>query len=214
MSVGEILRKTFVPAIDGTAPVAGPLSEGGGVIPLAAFPADGVEHYLKKLGAQQRHRLSRAEIGEALARLAYTGYDKILQQYLGRFWSADYGLIWRAPPQSSSGTWHHDNVGHRVKIFVILANDSPENGTQFMPFTHRTRWTSFSGRLAAPDGQPLFVRQQRGDVLMFDTNMMHRGMYTPYERIILQVEFTNILKSFFVPGQIGRYFRGRFESAA
>ena len=37
--------------------------------------------------------------------------------------------------------------------------------------------------------------------------MMHRGMYSPNERIILQVEFTNILKSFLVPGQVGRFLR-------
>jgi hypothetical protein len=212
MSVGEIIRRTFVPVIDVTAPLEGPLSDGGGAIGLPAFPQEGVDYYLRKLGDAQRRRFSRPEIDEIMHKLEYTGIQSILDRYLGRFWSADYAAIWRAPPQSTSGTWHHDNVGNRVKVFVILANDSPDNGTQFMPFTHKTRWTSFSGRLAPPDGEALRLRQSPGDVLLFDTNMMHRGMYTPQERIILQVEFTNILKSFLVAGQVGRYFRGRYET--
>jgi hypothetical protein len=212
MSIGEVLRKTFVPVIDRTAPLQGPLAKAGGVMPLPSFPRAGVDYYLGKLGSARRLRFSRDEIRDVLKRLEYTDLPQILAGYLGPMWSADYGAIWRSPPQSTSGTWHHDNVGHRVKVFVILANESPQNGTEFMPFTHGHRWTSFAGRLAAPEATPLFLRQQAGDVLLFDTNMMHRGMYTPKERIILQVEFTNLLKSFLVPGQVGRYLRSRFET--
>jgi hypothetical protein len=94
---------------------------------------------------------------------------------------------------------------------VVLGNESEENGTEFIPHTNTTRWRSFSGRLPAPDSGGEFVRQQRGDILLFDTNVVHRGRYSAHERIILQIEFSNIFKSFVVFGQCGRFFRARFE---
>jgi len=214
MRPGETLRKIFVPAIDRTAPLSGPIAAAGGVLRLAPLPPQRLRYYQSKLGARQRYRMSRAEIKQLLDDLAAQNIGVLLKEYLGRYWSADYGLIWRAPPQSSSGEWHHDNVGHRLKIFIVLENESEQNGTEFIPFTHRTRWTTFSGRMDAPSQRPCFEVQRPGDVLLFDTNALHRGVYSPKGRTILQVEFTHILKSFLVPGQCGRYFRDRLARSA
>lgn len=211
MPIGETLRKNFIPVIDRTAPLRGPLAAAGGVLRLGAFPAADIEFYLAKLASATRYRLSRAEIRELLHRLSRYQLRPLLNQYLGRLWSADYAAVWRAPGQSSSGQWHHDNVGNRVKLFVVLANDSAENGTEFVPNTHTTRWQVFTGRPSPPAAGGHFVAQQRGDVLLFDTNVLHRGCYSPLERIVLQLEFSSILKSFVVFGQCGRFFRARYE---
>jgi hypothetical protein len=211
LGVGERLRRTFIPLIDRTAPLCGPLAEAGGVLALGRVPEAEIEYYLRKLGDAGRHPLSRPEIRELLRKLAPYNMATLLRQYLGPLWSADYGLIWRSAQQSTSGQWHHDNVGNRVKLFVVLRNESEENGTEFVVNTHATQWSSFTGRLPAPEGGAAFVRQQRGDMLVFDTNVVHRGRYSAQERIILQLEFSNIFKSFVVFGQCGRYFRARFE---
>jgi hypothetical protein len=211
LGVGERLRRTFIPLIDRTAPLRGPLAQAGGVLALGRVPEPEIEHYLRKLGDAGRYRLTRSEISELLRNLAPYKITTLLKQYLGPLWSADHALIWRSAQQSTSGEWHHDNVGNRVKLFVVLRNESEENGTEFVVNTHGTRWRSFTGRMPAPEGGAAFVRQRRGDMLVFDTNVLHRGRYSAQERIILQLEFSNIFKSFVVFGQCGRYFRARFE---
>jgi hypothetical protein len=213
LGLGERLRRTFVPLIDRTAPLRGALADAGGVLSLGTFPDNDIRYYLHKLSGVQRYRLNRAEISELVGRLSQYQLAQLLSDYLGPLWSADYGLIWRAPKQSSSGEWHHDNVGNRVKVFVVLENASDTNGTEFVVNTHTTRWQSFTGRLPAPEGGGLSVPQRRGDVLVFDTNVVHRGTYSASERIILQLEFSSIFKSFVVFGQCGRFFRTRFEQA-
>jgi hypothetical protein len=211
LGVGESLRKTFIPIIDRTAPLRGPLADAGGVLALGSFAEADIEFYLHKLASAPRYRLNRPEIRELLRKLAPLKVRDILKGYLGPLWSADYAVIWRSSQQSTSGDWHHDNVGNRVKLFAILGNESEQNGTEFVVDTHRTKWRSFTGRLPAPERGGAFLRQQRGDVLIFDTNLVHRGRYTAHERIILQLEFSNIFKSFVVFGQCGRFFRSRFE---
>lgn len=211
IGIGEALRRTVIPIIDRSTPLRGPLAEAGGVLALGTFLDKEIAFYLQKLSNARRYRLSRSEIRELLRKLSQYKVPGILSDYLGPLWSADYAAIWRSPGQSTSGQWHHDNVGHRVKVFVVLANESDENGTEFIVNTYRTRWRSFTGRLPAPDGSAEFVRQRRGDVLIFDTNVVHRGRYSPQERIILQIEFSSIFKSFFVFGQCGRFFRAKFE---
>lgn len=211
MGIGEVLRRTMIPIIDRSAPLRGPLAEAGGVLTLGSFPEGDIDYYLHKLADARRYRLTRPEIGELVRKLSRHDIGRLLDAYLGPLWSADYALVWRAPGQSSSGQWHHDNVGNRVKLFVVLANESDDNGTEFIPHTNRTRRRSFTGRLAEPEAPARFVCQRRGDVLIFDTNVAHRGRYSPQERIILQIEFSNILKSFFVFGHCGRYLRARLE---
>jgi hypothetical protein len=209
--IGETLRRTLIPVIDRTAPLRGRLAEAGGLLALGTFSEPLVEFYLSKLGDAARYRLRRAEIRALLGDLAQYRVADLLNDYLGPLWSADYAAVWRSPAQSTSGQWHHDNVGNRVKLFVVLANASEGNGTEFIVNSHTTRWPSFSGRLTAPAGGGRFVPQRRGDVLIFDTNAAHRGHYTAQERIILQLEFSSIFKSFFMLGQCGRFFRARFE---
>jgi hypothetical protein len=211
LGVGERLRRAFIPLIDRTAPLRGRLAAAGGVLELGKFPDAEIDYYLGRLSSTGRYRLTRSEISELLAKFSQHNLSALLTDYLGPFWSADYAAIWRSPAQSSSGEWHHDNVGNRVKVFAVLANESEENGTEFIPHTHRTRWRSFTGRPPAPEHGGAFMRQQRGDVLVFDTNVFHRGRYSPKERVILQVEFSHILKSFVAFGQCGRFFRERFE---
>jgi hypothetical protein len=213
MAIGELIRQTFVPAIDRLAPLGGQLSESGGLIQLGRLPQSDIEFYKEKLGDLRRYRLSRREIQELMFKLSGFNLNKLLDDYFGALWWVDYGLIWRAPPQSTSGQWHHDNVGNRVKLFFILANDSTDNGTEVISHSNKVHHKVFTGRYEIPNSRPIFVQQTPGDVVLFDTNAIHRGLYSTSERMIVQLEFSNVLKSFLVPGQVGRFFRGRYENA-
>ena len=97
LSPGEIMRRVFIPLIDHTAPLAGPVGEAGGVLSLGQLAPALVIYYLDKLSTRNRYRLSRAEIGELLRALESRNVKSLLRHYLGRLWSADYGIIWRAP---------------------------------------------------------------------------------------------------------------------
>lgn len=106
--------------------------------------------------------------------------------------------------QSYSGSWHTDNVGNRLKLFLCLdgrgdvatAYVAGSNRGKFWPslrdfarFDHRS---DFSAR---PDETRLDHRT--GDISMFDTNGLHRGVYDNQHsaRTTLQIEFADRDKS-------------------
>ena len=198
MRLGEGLRRALIPVIDRTAPLRGRLAQAGGVLPLGRFPEAEIDCYLHKLSTRGRYRLSRGEIRELL--LKTSGYSvrallTIISGHGGRRTMRQSGALRgsRAPGNGPR------KVGNRVKLFMDMGNESEENGTEFVPHTNRTRWRTFTGRLAAPERGGWFVPQRRGDVLIFDTNVVHRGRYSGSERVILQVEFSSIFKK---PGSV------------
>ena len=211
MGVGEGLRRALIPVIDRTAPLRGRLAQAGGVLPLGKFPEAEIDYYLHKLSTartlspEPRGNPRAATEAFAIRRACASGR-------LSR--TVVVGGLCGSVALSAAvelREWHHDNVGNRVKLFVVLGNESEENGTEFVPHTNRTRWRTFTGRLAAPERGGWFVPQRRGDVLIFDTNVVHRGRYSGSERVILQVEFSSIFKK---PGSVRalrRYFRSRLE---
>ena len=210
LRLGEGLRRALIPVIDRAAPLRGRLAQAGGVLPLGRFPEAEIDCYLHKLSTRGRYRLTRRKFASCCRSFHNTAcvlFLTIISGHGGRRTMRES----RSPRQSISGEWHHDNVGNRVKLFVVLGNESDENGTEFVPHTHKTRWRSFTGRQTAPDRGGWFVPQRRGDVLIFDTNVVHRGRYSGSERIILQIEFSSIFKSLLPFGHCGRYFRGRLE---
>ena len=131
LRLGEGLRRALIPVIDRAAPLRGRLAQAGGVLPLGRFPEAEIDCYLHKLSTRGRYRLTRAEIRELLPKFSQYGVRPLLNDYLGPWWSADYAAVWRSPRQSISGEWHHDNVGNRVKLFVVLATSrTKRNGVR------------------------------------------------------------------------------------
>jgi len=93
---------------------------------------------------------------------------------------------------SVSEGWHDDNVGYRLKVFMVFDVEGQPSGTVVVP-TDRPKLYSvrlldevlrMAGR-PQMDQRPSAVRvgYRRGDCLVFDTNIPHRGDYSSGEGI-------------------------------
>lgn len=106
--------------------------------------------------------------------------------------------------QSVSGSWHTDNVGHRLKLFFCIEGygDVPtcyRPGSNRKPYRpsirqHRRFFGSFDFS-HRPD--EIRLDHTTGDITLFDTNGQHRGVYDEHhrKRIVLQIEFADRRKS-------------------
>jgi len=130
----------------------------------------------------------------------------IFQSYIGSK-TFEYSELWEAPSSSSSGVWHHDSVGHRVKVFVSLSDASDNLGTQIIPNTHKMCYQDYNHtRLKVSkknEAEAQLITMNRRDVLIFDTNAIHRGVYGKRTRIVHQFELCTGLKGKMLPGHIG-----------
>lgn len=89
--------------------------------------------------------------------------------------------------KSGSEGWHDDNVGYRLKVFMVFDTEGTPSGTIIIPASRPKIYAvslmdelvRMLGRpdLGARDGQ-LRVDYTAGDCLVFDTNLAHRGDYS------------------------------------
>jgi len=116
---------------------------------------------------------------------------QIVKGYLGP--DATIGFVeafrLRANPDTEeypSGVWHHDRVGKRLKLFVLLHDVLEGSGrpTQIIEGSHHSLYyshTVFTARLKPPhairQGNVVKLAGRRGDAYLFDTNALHRGSY-------------------------------------
>lgn len=87
---------------------------------------------------------------------------------------------------NSSEGWHDDNVGYRVKVFMVFDTEGTPSGTVVVPterphlYQVRT-WDEISRFLFKPKSDDregaVRVGYAPGDCLVFDTNIPHRGDY-------------------------------------
>ena len=153
-----------------------------------------------------------------LASLAYDAIDYFkldIIQYLGADCRLDdLYCSWFNPQRASiknvSGGWHDDNCGHRLKIFICIKGDGstptvilPESNRR--PYSFRSsefiRFFGYADQRSLPG--EVFLRYKTGDIAMFDTNGLHRGLYeeTASERVVLIAEFMNRQKSNKISGK-------------
>lgn len=93
---------------------------------------------------------------------------------------------------SVSEGWHDDNVGYRLKLFMVFDADGHPSGTVVIP-TERPHLykVSLFDELARMFGKPKketreqeqTISYQPGDCLLFDTNLSHRGDYSTAEGV-------------------------------
>ena len=104
---------------------------------------------------------------------------------------------------------HHDSVGHRLKLFVPL-----EMGwtTYFLKDSHTIRHLSDSSqdkalrmRLTEDIGKKMDkIKLEFGDLLLFDTNGLHKGhVENGYRGSVLVFEFSHYLKGSW-QGKVGK----------
>ncbi|MCL7406799.1 hypothetical protein MWN63_12485 [Paradonghicola geojensis] len=93
---------------------------------------------------------------------------------------------------SVSEGWHDDNVGYRLKLFMVFDADGHPSGTVVIPTERPHLYTvSLLDELGRMLGKPKKenreqeqrVSYQAGDCLLFDTNIPHRGDYSAAEGV-------------------------------
>lgn len=144
---------------------------------------------------------------------------EIIKGYLGH--QARFDRLWcyRIPSSMQqkglSGEWHHDRVGKRLKMFVLLHDvGMDDRPMQIVKGSHKVQQRKFGYRGSRLDvlGRSLdsndisYVTGTKGDVIIFDTNSMHRADWSGGKghRDVLSFEFAdrnkgNILRKLNMP---------------
>lgn len=126
----------------------------------------------------------------------------------------DVRVFWYVPSRarrlSISGGWHDDNCGHRLKLYICLQGDG-RTPTVFLPDSHRRKYRFRLAELRRFFGYPdmgcrpgeVYLRYRTGDVALFDTHGLHRGLYEEpaSERTTIVVEFINRHKANRISGK-------------
>ena len=114
---------------------------------------------------------------------------------------------------NDSGLYHHDSVGHRLKLFIpINEKGNIDYPTYYLGGSNLKEWKSYSNSVknGARISEEIINNWKEvsaivpfGGRYIFDTNGIHRGEYTVSNefRAILQFEFSAIENLGF--GQIG-----------
>ena len=144
------------------------------------------------------------------AALAYVGYGAKL----------DFAALFRTynTDAISSGLAHHDSVGRRVKLYVVLGDNSRKMGekpprtmvvkdTSSLRLSYENSKVVDGKRVNLPkNAQAAEITSRQGSVYAFDTNLLHWGDYQGRETIYrdtLQLEFSNVIKGHLIKGDIG-----------
>ena len=128
--------------------------------------------------------------------------ERVVKSYLGHNARLDDMYIKSVKDglSSLSEGWHDDNVGYRLKLFMVFDVEKIPSGTVLIPRNrpnlYRVRfWDEIlrSIKLKHTDKRVEEIRidYQAGDCLLFDTNLSHRGDYSTTEgtRYCLIAEF-------------------------
>ena len=209
--LGKYYQQFFVNFGDSRATLNGVLGENGFTIIPDYFQGD---DYLK-LQDVSNSLLGSEESQDILMKFPFLAkplFDqnviKIIHDYLGSFAVLDYvsGRRFLASGNKSDD-WHHDSVGHRIKIFMCINDQNETTHTKIVPATHRYKYSNYQQRKLTSEeiengGRIKTVIGKKNDLIIFDTNIMHKGVYSDTPREIVQFEFSDIRKSF-LKGHVG-----------
>jgi hypothetical protein len=149
-------------------------------------------------------------INGTAAKIIRTTIDLYLHDmkvYLGPSLRLDNYYFHGTTPVSSrsvSSSWHTDNVGHRIKMFITLHSDG-ETPTAYIPGSNRKLFRMPVAEQLRFFGIPDYrkkrheelIRHEVGSVALLDTNGLHRGVYeaSPFQRLCFVIEFINRKKA-------------------
>lgn len=111
----------------------------------------------------------------------------------------------------NSQLWHHDSVGHRLKLFIALNSGwttyvlkkSHFNKNIFNSSLTKDQRTKLSEKMDNHENAARFDLN-RGDWIIFDTNAFHKGhTEANYSGEIIAFEFSNKLKKSWM-GKVGK----------
>ena len=149
-------------------------------------------------------------------------YSPVIQNIVFNYLGSDarFDRLWcyRIPDSMNqdglSGDWHHDRVGKRLKMFVLLHDVGPDDRPmQIIAGSHRDQKRNYGFRASRLNSQLNLSEEKvnlvigkQGDVIFFDTNSLHRADWSSgrSHRDVLSFEFavkqkSNILSKFSMP---------------
>jgi len=197
----KILNTLYIRAVDLTSPCRGKLG------------SEGFYHYKGFFGSEEMPKLedlcgnlTEDNDHDILVRYPFLcriflcpDILGIVNSYLGKFAQLDYAsakVMQLGKPASPD--WHHDSIGHRIKIFVCVNDQTESACTEVIPGSHRRRYSDYNQSVVEPRSDELRrsrkLMGKKGDLLIFDTNLLHRGLYDESPRHLVQIEFSNRLK--------------------
>ncbi len=202
--LGKYYQQFFVNFGDSRATLSGALGENGFTIIHDYFQGD---DYLK-LQDVSNSLIGSEESQDILMKFPFLEkplFDqnviKIIRDYLGPHAVLDYvsGRRFLASGNKSDD-WHHDSVGHRIKIFMCINDQNETTHTKVVQATHRIKYSNYQQRKLSHEdieksGKVITIIGKKNDLIIFDTNMMHKGVYSDVPREIVQFEFSDIRKS-------------------
>lgn len=148
-----------------------------------------------------------------------------IQNYLGKSSFLD-GINWMETDakkshnklkQSNSISWHTDNVGNRLKVFLCIEGDGSQP-TLIVPDKNRIpslakcffttfmeAFRRFGIRNKINISNSIEIKHFTGSANIFDTQLLHRGKYEQsyIKRVLLSLEFSNSIKHKISRGPIG-----------
>lgn len=210
-TIVNTLNNRIIRDADSFAPLQGELAEKGYAVLKDFFP----ENEVKLLDEVERSLSESKESHSILKDYPFLGRPlldnrviQIVQDYLGADAVFDYASARRFLASGpKSDTWHHDSVGHRIKIFLCLNNQDDSTHTKVIPNTHKIRYENYSDSRISTEfvrnqGEILDVIGEKNDLIVFDTNLLHLGVYSSKPRSIVQYEFSDKKKTK-IKGHIG-----------
>ncbi|MCU4582044.1 hypothetical protein KTJ32_13695 [Acinetobacter gyllenbergii] len=154
------------------------------------------------------------EIGILAAKITEDFKDK-LTGFLGTETRLDdIYLFWYDPSEckewSLSNSWHDDNVGHRIKIYVCFEGNG-NTPTVVIPNSYNKPYKQnkseisrfFGKRDTTSNTNEIKLSYKSGDIAMFDTSCLHRGLYEEPAgpRAVLVMEYINRKKANIIAGK-------------
>jgi hypothetical protein len=96
-------------------------------------------------------------------------------------------------------TFHYDIVGHRIKVYIYL--EDTRQPTTIIPKTHKNTHYQYNLKYSRVQvDNSIYMKEvigDAGDCLIFDTNMLHKGVYKKQfgGRVALVLEYCDARKS-------------------
>jgi len=136
--------------------------------------------------------------------------NNICTSYLGNDAKVNHIRVERLETNLSredvSGLYHHDQIGHRLKILILL-DDVKKDGrcTSYAVGTHQVKWNNYDYDQSRYDEEIIeseFEIQKfngnKGDIYIFDTNGLHRReeKYQKAKRSVVFIDIASDSKCF------------------
>lgn len=232
------LKNLFIKVVDSFCPLSGELNINGGIINynLTDIQQSVIQKVAKdiqlKIGEKNDNIINEytgqglfchdiLEMYPSLSKLIDSNLVEIVKNYLGKDAYLDKICLFIIPLSNKyiegtnqSDIWHHDSVGHRIKVFFPL--DIKFEGESIHEYRENSNFVNTLNYLNAVRSDGVRVdktyndfkvksfKLKQGTGLVIDTHGVHRGIYSNFSgiRASIQLEFSSKIKRY-LTGYVG-----------